>query len=244
MKYAKLVTTFLITFGLISTAKADIDVNFKSADYTFTEQEKTLIKNLAERAEARVRTLLPAMSKKITLNVVTTNRNLDIVGGVFGRADAPGVIEVTLSTASKGGVSGSAQSGLTSSLFHEMHHLVNGWTMEGNHFGHQPGIPIAAVNEGLASVFAETYTDEYFAEAYDYPDEAPDWLDEIMKLPKDANYAHWVGGFHPDGRSVIGYRVGRYIVHQAMAKTGKDVLQLSQLHPNQILDLVLERVDL
>ena len=102
------------------------------------------------------------------------------------------------------------------------------------------GIPVATVNEGLASIFAETYTDEYFAKAYDYPNEVVDWLQEIINLPKDANYSHWVAGFHPDGRSVVGYRIGRYVVHQAMEKTGKDILQLSELAPEEILAIVLE----
>ncbi len=92
---------------------------------------------------------------------------------------------------------------------------------------------------GLASVFAETYTDEYFAEAYDYPEQAAEWLDEIMQLPLDANYNHWVSGFHPDGRSVIGYRLGRYVVHEAMRKTGKNILEVSEMTPDAILQLVL-----
>jgi hypothetical protein len=44
-------------------------------------------------------------------------------------------------------------------------------------------------------------------------------------------------GEHPDGRNSIGYRVGRYIVHQATANSGKSILELSELTPDEILAL-------
>lgn len=236
----KLTIASSLFIGFATQSMAATTVNFNSEQYPFTQQEKVHITNIIEQSEQKVRKLLPTLDENITVNVVTTGRNIDMVGGVFGRADAPGVLEVTLSTASKNGVVGSADSALTSSLFHEMHHLARGWTMTENKFGVQPGIPVATVNEGLASVFADTYTDQYFPIAYDYPEQAAQWLDEIMNLPKDANYNHWVSGFHPDGRSVIGYRIGRYVVHQAMEKTKKDILTLSKMTPEAILNIVLD----
>lgn len=216
-------------------------VSFDNASYQFSAEEKKVITEMVVEAEKRVRALLPELDEDILVNVHTTERNVDLVGGVYGRADAPGEMQVTLSTVSEGGVLGSANKALTSSVFHEMHHLVRGWTMTDNKYGQNHGIPVATVNEGLACVFAETYTDEYFPEAFDYPEEAAVWLDEIMALPLDANYGHWVGGFHPDGRFAIGYRIGRYVVHQAMAKTGKDILELSKMTPEDILSIVLEK---
>jgi hypothetical protein len=44
-------------------------------------------------------------------------------------------------------------------------------------------------------------------------------------------------GEHPDGRNSIGYRVGRYIVHQATANSGKSILELGELTPDEILTL-------
>jgi hypothetical protein len=161
-----------------------------------------------------------------------------MVGGVYGRAEAPGLVRFFLSTATKGGVKVSAQTALRSSAYHELHHLAIGWTIKDNKFGEPAGIPIASVNEGLASVFSETYTDQYFPLANDYPNNVHQWFDEVMKLPIDANYGHWVAGFHPDGRSVIGYRLGRYIIHQAQKRTGKSVIELSKMDPNAVLDLL------
>ena len=138
-----------------------------------------------------------------------------------------------------GGISAAAQNALSSTIFHEFHHLDRGWTIQGNKFG--AGIPIAAVNEGLATVFSEEYTGVYFEDAYSYPEDAVEWLEEILALPEDADYSTWMMGEHPDGRNSIGYRVGRYVIHQATAKSGKDILKLSKLSPNEILELATAR---
>lgn len=237
----------IITMLVMSSANANektkttgtITTIFSTKGYDFNESEMNVIHSIIVHAESRVRTLLPNLDKAITVHINAIDRDMDIVGGVFGRAEAPGEVGFYLSTKTKGGVVASATTSLTSATFHELHHLARGWTMRENKFGNPAGIPVATVNEGLASVFADTYTNEYFDKAYGYPDNAAEWLDEIMKLPKDANYGHWVGGFHPDGRFAIGYRVGRYVVHQAMKNSGKSILELSEISPQAILDFAM-----
>ena len=223
------------------TVKSDkLTIVFDNKDHQFTEAEVNEITDIIQRTTTEVRGLLPQLSDSIEVQVNTISRNLDMVGGVFGRAEAPGVVSIFLSTASKGGISGAAQAALRACIFHEYHHLAVGWTMVENKYGNPSGIPIAAVNEGLASVFAETYTDQYFPKAMDYPENVAEWFPEVMALPKDANYGHWVGGLHPDGRSVIGYRLGRFIVHQAAEASGKNIQQLTMMHPNEILEIASE----
>jgi hypothetical protein len=39
---------------------------------------------------------------------------------------------------------------------------------------------------------------------------------------------------HPDGSLAVGYRTGNYLIRKAMAKSGKDVLKLSELPPDTI----------
>ncbi len=141
---------------------------------------------------------------------------------------------IAISSSYPGGVAGAMRAGLRSVLLHEFHHLARGWTIRENQFG--AGIPTAAVNEGLAAVFADTYSGRLFA-GYEYPADVDQWLDEIMELPVDANYNEWMNQ-HPDGRMAIGYRVGRYIIHQAMERSGMDVLELSGLPPSEILAMV------
>ena len=211
--------------------RINFDVN---GDSSFTAEERILIENIVRQTENEVRTLLPSLPDKIEVNVVIIDRDTDIVGGVTGRASAPGRVQIELSSVYPGGILAAARNTLTSSVFHELHHLYRGWTIRDNRFG--PGIATAAVNEGLADVFAETYTGIYFEEASGYPDNVDEWLIEIMLLPPDADYGTWMFE-HPDGRTSIGYRVGRHIVHQAMRNSGNDVLALGELSPDEILNL-------
>jgi hypothetical protein len=216
---------------------ATLSILFDDAgENRFSDEDKQLITDIIIQSEKKVRKLLPALPKEIEVTAVLIDRNVDIVGGVTGRADAPGVVLIELSRVFPGGVSAAAQSALSSTIFHEFHHLERGWTIQGNKFG--AGIPIAAVNEGLASVFAEEYTGVYYEEAYSYPEDAFKWLEEILSLPRDANYSTWMMGEHPDGRNSIGYRVGRYITHQAMAISGKNIIELSKLSPDEILGII------
>jgi hypothetical protein len=171
----------------------------------FSDDEKQLITDLVTHTEQAVRALLPALPDAIEVTAVVIDRNVDIVGGVTGRADAPGKVLIEISSVFPGGISAAANSALSSTIFHEFHHLARGWTIQRNKFG--PGIPIAAVNEGLAAVFAEEYTGVYFEEAYRYPEDVAEWLQEILALPVDADYSTWMMGEHPDGRNSIGYRV-------------------------------------
>lgn len=180
-----------------------------------------------------VESLLPSLPDSIAVSVVTVDRDLSVVGGVAGRASTPREVVIELSALAGPGASTTLPAGLGLALYHEFHHLARGWTIEGNRFG--PGIPTAVVNEGLAQVFGEIYSGTTF-EVFDYPAEVAAWLDEILALPKDANYDAWMNR-HPDGRNAVGYRVGRYVVHEAMRRSGRSIVELSPLDPEEILAL-------
>lgn len=94
----------------------------------------------------------------------------------------------------------------------------------------------AVIKEGLAVVFAETYTGQK-QEGNQYPDGVEKWVKEIIDLPADANYMHWVSGEHPDGRVSIGYKAGKYIIDEAIRRSGKSILELSLLEDGVILKL-------
>jgi uncharacterized protein YjaZ len=162
--------------------------------------------------------------------------NLDIVGGVTGRTEtnAPPLVMVQISSGYKEGIIDSVNSGLKATIFHEFHHLARGWAIQDNKFSY--GIPNAMVNEGLAVAFTEIYTGN-INEVNAYNDQADDWVREILALPLDASYSDWVMGEHPDGRTYIGYRTGNYLVRKAMNRSGKNILGLSELMPNEIIKL-------
>jgi uncharacterized protein YjaZ len=214
-------------------AKAGLVITFDEKKFKFSESEKQLIDKIIVKSEERVRALLPTLTKDIRVEVIIIDRKIDLVGGVAGRADAPGEVLIEISKVFPGGVAGAVRTGLSAAIFHEFHHLSRGWTIRGNKFGQ--GIPIAAVNEGLAVVFSEEYTKAVFG-GNSYPEDVNKWVEEIMALPENANYGEWMF-LHPDGRMAIGYRSGNYIIRQAMANSRKNILELSKLFPNEILKL-------
>lgn len=183
-----------------------------------------------------VKSLLPELTDDIHLRVRVVDNDLDPVGGVAGWAAKPGEVQLLVSNTYPGGIDAAITDGLATVLYHEFHHLWRGWTIEGNRFG--PGIPTAMVNEGLAAVFADEFSGVAW-ERFDYPENVRDWLQEILGLPLDADYNAWMND-HPDGRIAVGYRTGRFVVHEAMTRSGRGIIELSELGAEEILALVRE----
>lgn len=75
------------------------------ADTGFSDDEKQLITDLVTHAEEEVRTLLPKLPDPIEVTAMVIDRNVDVVGGVTGRADAPGKVLIELSSVFSGGIS-------------------------------------------------------------------------------------------------------------------------------------------
>ena len=216
--------------------RSGLDIIYEDDKFKFKEEEKQLIDSIIVQSEKEIRTLLPSLPNDIKVIVTIIDRNIDVVGGISGRADAhtPGELLIEVSNEFPDGIAAAVKTSLSSALYHELHHISRGWTIRDNKFG--AGIPIAAVNEGLAVVFSELYTG-VIHEGNSYPKDVDKWAEEIMALPKDASYYQWVMGEHPDGRTSIGYRTGNYIIRQAIANSGKNILELSKLTPDEILNL-------
>jgi len=211
-----------------------VDVVFQEDSLKFTESQKVYIREVISNSEAKVRDLLPNLPDSIKVIVENVDWNLDIVNGVTGRTETnyPPLVLVQISNNYKGGVIDSTYQGIKSTIFHEFHHLSRGWAIQDNKFSY--GIPNAMVNEGLAVAFTEIYTGN-INDVNAYSDEADSWVKEILALPLDADYAQWVMGEHPDGRTYIGYRTGNFLARQAMKKSGKSILELSNLMPMEII---------
>ncbi len=211
-----------------------VTITFMEENKTFSNEQKELIQNIISNSEGEVRTLLPQLPDSITVTVEIVDWELDVVGGVTGRTDtnSPPLVAIQISEKFPGGVTAASQTALKHTIFHEFHHLSRGWAIQDNVYG--PGIPIAVVNEGLAVVFSEEYTHQSMKA--DSPPEATvaeQWTKEILALPEDANYQHWMFE-HPDGRQSVGYRTGNYIIRKAMSISGKSVLELSKGTPDEI----------
>ncbi|MCX2719191.1 DUF2268 domain-containing putative Zn-dependent protease [Lentiprolixibacter aurantiacus] len=215
---------------------ATVDVVFQEDSTGFTKSQKDFIRDLINTSEKEVRSLLPDLPDSIKVIVENVDWDLDIVGGVTGRTEtnSPPLVIVQISGQYREGIMDSIHSGLKATIFHEFHHLSRGWAIQDNKFSY--GIPNAMVNEGLAVVFTELYTGNV-QQVNSYTDEADNWVKEIISLPKDASYSDWVMGEHPDGRTYIGYRSGNYMVRKAMNRSGKNILELSALMPDDIIKL-------
>lgn len=118
-------------------------------------------------------------------------------------------------------------------LFHEFHHLVRGWVMNGS-------VPRSAfidgvVCEGLATAFER---DAAGATPLwgDYPDDVRDWIAELLPLPASAPYVDWMF-LHPDGRRWIGYRAGTFIADEAISRSGRTAADLVSTSYLEVLRL-------
>ena len=217
----------------VSYYRIGIQARFESAgDVSFTAEQRTRIQSILDNTHAAVRAAFPELAEIVEVTVVPVERDLSSVGGVSGRADAPGRILIEISTQGEGGIDAALGDGLAPAFAHELHHLVRGWTMMENRFG--PGIAIAAANEGLAVAYSEQLTGRHYeGNAPPAADVAHDWALEIRDLPVNADYGQWMFA-HPDGREGVGYRTGRYIVQQAMDQSGQDAIALTEATPEEI----------
>ena len=215
---------------------ATVEIVFQEDVSQFSEPQKDFIREVIIGSEKKVRKLLPDLPDSVKVVIENVDWDLDAVDGVTGRAESnsPPLVIVQISNKYRNGIIDSISSGLKATIFHEFHHLSRGWAIKDNKFSH--GIPNAMVNEGLAVVFTEIYTGN-FQEVNAYTSEADSWVKEIMALPLDASYSDWVMGEHPDGRTYIGYRAGNFLIRKAMLDSGKNILELSTLEPNEIIEL-------
>jgi hypothetical protein len=220
-----------------STEAASSMVTFTEDGGKFTTSEKELIRETVLESEQEIRPLIPTLPDSITVSLEIVDWDLDVVGGVTGRTESnsPPLVMIQISDKYPGGITNAVHVALKHTIYHEFHHLYRGWAIQDNKYG--PGISTAAINEGLAVVFSEEYTGK--AMEADTPPEAAiaeQWAEEIRSLPLNANYQHWMFQ-HPDGRQAVGYRTGNYLIRKAMTNSGKDVLELSELTPDEIYKL-------
>lgn len=117
------------------------------------------------------------------------------------------------------------------SVFHEMNHAAR-YNIEG--IWHTTFLD-SCIMEGLATAFTREHAGEKAAWA-DYPDDVTDWIDEII-AKNDAFPWPAYSYDHPDGRKWIAYKVGTYIVDEALKKSDKTVIELTQMQCADILQL-------
>lgn len=93
----------------------------------------------------------------------------------------------------------------------------------------------SCILEGLATVFEREHCN-YIPLWSKYPKEVSDWLGEIRAKLDTLDRNEYMFE-HPDGRKWIGYKVGTYIVDEAMKQSGKSIVELTQMECADILAL-------
>ncbi len=218
-----------------SILKKGLDIVFKKGSEQLNELDKLLVENIITDSEKKIRALLTTLPKDIKVVVSITSDTINQLNGINGRTERnnTALVFIEVSKTYPKGITAAIKNGLEIIVYHEFHHLSRGWAIRDNKF--RQGIDIAAINEGLAIVFSEKYTNKKL-KANAFTNETYTWVEEILKLPKNANYGKWMSR-HPDGRTAIGYRTGNYVVTKALQKSNKNILELSKLSPEEIYKL-------
>jgi uncharacterized protein YjaZ len=231
------ITVYFLLFSTVAITKdGNIKTNFvfiDSEQASFTPKNKQSIETITKNTISKMYALMPELAAELNFNIRLVDRDLTNVYGVTGRADRKNEIEISISSSYQGGIEQAVKDGLIGTVFHELHHTVRGWTMHRNHF--PQGINTAAINEGLADVFAEIQVGRAMDKMSKEVDFAL-WSKEIISLPKNADYNEWMN-MHSDGREAVGYRTGGYLVRAALKNSGKDIVTLSYYSIEDIYQL-------
>ncbi len=121
-------------------------------------------------------------------------------------------------------------SGVRYGVYHEMNHAAR-FNISIYHVTFLD----TCIMEGLATVFTRDYAGEKALWAK-YPKNVEDWMREIIDKNDLFAWQHY-SFKHPDGRQWIAYKVGTYIIDQAMKRSGKSVIELTQIECAEILKL-------
>lgn len=204
---------------------------FAESSYEISDEFRHRYETELQSAYDEASSLLSTTSKHI--NFFVQPREYDLIDETddHGRAHNSDFLELafnpTLDTAGLNAVIAN----IKPTVFHEVNHAA------------RFNIPIwhatfldGCIMEGLANVFARQYAHEKALWA-DYTQEnAAAWLREIRDIGEGIAYDEYMYK-HPDGRRWIGYKVGTYIVDEAIKKSGKSVIELTSMECADILKL-------
>jgi uncharacterized protein YjaZ len=184
------------------------------------------------RAAAAAGKLLPKAPKDITFLVQAFNPNWDVIpeygSGAYTKHER--LILLSIDPGLPYGEEKQLEY-VRYAVFHEMNHASRF-----NQGLYHPEFLDRCIFEGLATVFerdkagAEPLYGEYDAE------ECRVWLEEIeAEFSDDMNYEYMFQ--HKDGRKWIGYKVGTWIVDEALKHSKKNIMQLTELDCTEIRGL-------
>ena len=207
-------------------------VTVSTDDVGLDEANLAVIRRIATQAVAEVSQLLPGLSDDVLLAVFPDMRVIPETGEV-GASVSPGRIDWHVDPDRPEGIARIAERELRFTLFHELHHQVRGWVMQG---GSWPTTFMEGpVSEGLASAFERDAAGRRAPWA-EYPPGVEMWVHELLALPLASSYREWMF-HHPDGRRWIGYRAGTYIADRSIMASGHSAAELVTTPTSEVLQL-------
>lgn len=199
--------------------------------YSFPPDIRSQITKTLVDAENDVRLLLPGLSKTINVTVYPTG-NVIPETGETGRTVAADWIQVSLDPNHAIPMNKIISSKVRSTFFHEANHASRYSSFD----YYSATLIDHAVMEGLATVFERDYAgSKPLWSIYD-PKIIHDWFVELVSVVDRAQDSKYFFD-HPDGRRWIVYKVGTYIVDQAIAKSRRSCIDLSVLSAGEVLSL-------
>jgi uncharacterized protein YjaZ len=201
------------------------------ANYQFSTPDRELITSIISGAEAELRQLLPALSAKL---LVTIQASTDVIEetGETGSAIHSELISISINPWDKRGLPAIVRAELRKTLYHEANHVTR---METVPF--EESMLAAAIFEGLGTAFERDFAGATPPWGDYDPVVINDWAREVMALPASLPEPNDWYFNHPDGRRWIAYKVGTYIVDQAMEHGGKTSATLVSMSAAEILQL-------
>lgn len=205
-------------------------IHFADSSYKVSADFKQKYIAEIEKAHKEVSELLPFGSKHINFFVQPREYGLIKETQDNGHAHNSEFLEFAFNpTVDEKGLK-TILDDIKATVFHEMNHAA------------RYNIPIFHVKfldncimEGLATVFERDYGGSKPPYGK-YPKNVADWVQEI--IDKNDMFAWQEYSFdHPDGRRWIAYKVGTYIVDEAIKNSGKTVIELTQMECADILKL-------
>ena len=212
--------TVLVVVACAGCAKHNVTVLFFSANgYSFSDQERMAIQDVADSSVSDIRHLLPMLPRDLMLRV-QPGSHVVAETGENGYSTQPNSIGWLVDPRHPGGVAATVHRELRGTLFHEFHHLVRYAAV-----GTPRSLMDDVIAEGMATAFERdgAGTSPQWGQ---YPADVAGWVTELLSLPPDADASYWLDTRHADGRRWIGMRAGTYLVDRAMRASGQSFAQL------------------
>lgn len=186
-------------------------------EHQFSRNERSDIQNVIEQAHGEAKQLLPMLSEQLSI-LVQPSDNVIPETGETGVALHKDLLSLQINPEFKDGIDQVVNVHLRPRVFHEIHHCARY-----KKFENEATLSENVIMEGLATAFEREFA-EHAPLWGDYSGmPIREWTRELLahKDETDFDYLKWFFNAE-DGRRWLGYRVGTYIVDQALENHPKE----------------------